>query len=397
MEPQSPLKLLVIDDEIDFADFVTDVAMGMDFDVSSTSDPSEFATLYSVDHDVIVLDLYMPGIDGIELLRFLSDNKSDASIIFMSGMNKGVLHSAQRLAIEQGMTVLGALQKPFLPQELEDMLALHSPRSTAQTINRVELPTIHELRLAIENEELYVVYQPQINMTDRTVVGVEALVRWKHSTKGMISPAYFIPIAEENGLISSISSYVNKTAISQQREWQKKGMRLRMSINMSPKILDDLDFPEKLEACVRAAGGNISDIFIEVTETSIMLDTVRYMDILARLRMKKFNLSIDDFGTGYSSLQQLVRAPFTELKIDQTFVKNLDTDEECRTIAEITILLAHKLGMHVVAEGIESKEIWEILQDLGCDEGQGYWIGKPMLPEAMEDWVESWATQQNAI
>jgi EAL domain-containing protein (putative c-di-GMP-specific phosphodiesterase class I) len=121
-----------------------------------------------------------------------------------------------------------------------------------------------------------------------------------------------------------------------------------------------------------------------------MSDVGSYMDILTRLKMKGFNISIDDFGTGYSSLKQLVRAPFNELKIDQTFIKNLDTDQECRTITEVSILLAHKLGMKVVAEGIESEVVWKVLQQLGCDEGQGYWMGKPMLSDEIQAWKENW-------
>ena len=119
---------------------------------------------------------------------------------------------------------------------------------------------------------------------------------------------------------------------------------------------------------------------------------VRYLDILARLRMKGFSLSIDDFGTGYSSLRQLVRVPFAELKIDQAFIQKLNTDRECKTIAEISILLAHKLGMQVVAEGIEDESVWDTLRDLGCDEGQGYWMGKPMPAEDIETWMANWSS-----
>lgn len=124
-----------------------------------------------------------------------------------------------------------------------------------------------------------------------------------------------------------------------------------------------------------------------------MSDVARYMDILTRLRMKGFNLSIDDFGTGYSSLQQLVRVPFTELKIDQAFIRKLDTDEEYRTIAKISILLAHRLDMNVVAEGIETEAVWNILRELGCDQGQGYWVGRPMPAEGIDAWMADWSSR----
>ncbi|MFQ3265973.1 MAG: EAL domain-containing protein (putative c-di-GMP-specific phosphodiesterase class I)/AmiR [Colwellia sp.] len=384
------LKLLVVDDEVDFAEFVADVAENMDFNVISTADPTEVETLFLQDWNIIVLDLFMPHIDGIELLRLLSKSKSSASIVLMSGKDKGVLNSAQKIAEEQEITVLGVLQKPFFAKQLEVVLAKYVDQSFKRKQGSFLLPSAQQISSAIENKELFLVYQPQINITNRKIIGVEALVRWKHPVRGLIPPGIFIPIAEDNDLIKDISTFVTKTSIRQQAEWSRNGINLRMSINMSPKILTDLDMPEKLSSCVNEMGADIKNIVIEVTETALMSDVVRYMDILARLKMKGFNLSIDDFGTGYSSLQQLIRAPFNELKIDQAFIKNLDTDEECKTITEISIMLAHKLGMTVVAEGIETESVWNILRQLKCDEGQGYWMAKPMLPEEIEAWKQNW-------
>jgi EAL domain-containing protein (putative c-di-GMP-specific phosphodiesterase class I)/AmiR/NasT family two-component response regulator len=384
------LKLLVVDDEVDFAEFVADVAENMDFNVISTADPTEVETLFLQDWNIIVLDLFMPHIDGIELLRLVSKSKSSASIVLMSGKDKGVLNSAQKIAEEQEITVLGVLQKPFFAKQLEVVLAKYVDQSFKRKQGSFLLPSAQQISSAIENKELFLVYQPQINITNRKIIGVEALVRWKHPVRGLIPPGIFIPIAEDNDLIKDISTFVTKTSIRQQAEWSRNGINLRMSINMSPKILTDLDMPEKLSSCVNEMGADIKNIVIEVTETALMSDVVRYMDILARLKMKGFNLSIDDFGTGYSSLQQLIRAPFNELKIDQAFIKNLDTDEECKTITEISIMLAHKLGMTVVAEGIETESVWNILRQLKCDEGQGYWMAKPMLPEEIEAWKQNW-------
>lgn len=393
----SKLKLLVVDDEADYAEFVATVAESMNFDVILTDNPIEFPTLYNSEMNIIVLDIFMPNIDGIELLRFLSESKSNASIIFISGKDKGVLNSAQEIAVEQGMNVLGVLSKPFLVKQLEDVLTKYVQYTPTRTTAHSQPPSANDILSAIENEELFMVYQPQINIANREVVGVEALIRWKHPSRGFISPAVFIAIAEENNLINELTLFVIKIAIQQQAIWLKSGINLRMSINMSPKNLDDLLLPDKLESFAIEMGASIENIMIEVTETALMADVVRYMDILTRLRMKGFNLSIDDFGTGYSSLQQLVRVPFNELKIDQAFIKNLDTNEECRTIAEISILLAHKLGMKVVAEGIETEAVWEILHELGCDEAQGYWMGKPMLAGDILAWKESWQSVDSLI
>lgn len=380
------VKLLVVDDEIDFAEYVAEVAKDMDFEVTLTDNPAEFALLYSININIIILDLFMPGTDGIELLRFLYENNSSASILFMSGKDKTVLHAAQKIAHEQGMTVLGILQKPFRAEDLEKLLIKYVRQSRSLDQVARDMPSPGDLRLALDNNDLTLVYQPQVNIADRRIRGVEALIRWEHAAREDIPADYFIPLAEENGLISDISTFVTKAAIRQMGLWKNNNIDLRMSINFSPKILDDLDLPEKLIACATGMGADIANITIEVTETAIMSDVMRYMDILARLRMKGFRLAIDDFGTGYSSLQQLVRAPFSELKIDQVFVRKIATDKECRSIVEISILLAHKLGMTVVAEGIENEGIWHILKGLGCDYGQGYLMGKPMTAKEIESW-----------
>jgi len=382
--------LLVVDDEIDFASYVGEVAADLGFDVLVSDNPTEFHTLYSNTIDVIVLDLFMPKVDGVELLRFLANNNSQASVVFMSGKDPSVLRSAKELATEQGISVLGWLQKPFRAQQLEDILNKYvkaSPKAAAHNT----LITVDELAQAIKDKVLYLVYQPQVSIIDRRVIGVEALVRWKHPIKGMIPPSYFIPMAEENNLIQEITSLTTKAAIHQQGIWRKQGKNLRMSINMSQKVLDDLELPSKLAACATSLGADLSKVMIEVTETALTSNLIQYMDILARLRMKGFGLSIDDFGTGYSSLQQLIRVPFSELKIDGSFVQKMNTDKECFTITKVSIKLAHELGICVVAEGIEREEEWNILKQLGCDEGQGYWIGKPMPPEEIESWMESWS------
>ena len=387
------LKLLVVDDDVDFAKIIKNIAVGVGMDVVLTDDSREFSSLYTDDLDIVVLDVFMPEIDGIELLRFLSSKNSRASIVLMSGGDKGMLHSVQELALERKLTVLGALQKPFSVNDLEDVFAKHVSRPQPNVSNLAAMPTMVDLQRAIERGELFVDYQPQIKMEDASVVGVEALVRWRHPTLGVIPPNLFIPMAEEGDLIEAISMIVTKTAISQQSQWRKAGLDLCMSINISPKNLMDLALPEKMMSCALESGGEIDRIMFELTETALLSDVAGSIDVLSRLRMKNFKLSIDDFGTGYSSLQQLVRVPFTELKTDQSFVQKIVSDEECKTIAEISILLAHKLGMNVVAEGIEYEEEWEILKEMGCDIGQGYWVGRPMPTDEIKEWIVDWRSR----
>jgi len=212
----------------------------------------------------------------------------------------------------------------------------------------------------------------------------------------LISPALFIPLAENYGQISDITTFVTKEAIRQLGVWKREGLKINMSVNISPAVLTDLELPEKLEILAEEMGTKNSDIVIEITETALTTDLAKFIDILTRLRIKGFNFSIDDFGTGYSSLQQLVRIPFNELKIDQAFIDKMESDEECRTIVEISILLAKKLNMNVIAEGVENKSTWEALDALGCDEGQGYWMAKPMAAVGINpDWIEQWNARFN--
>jgi len=254
------IKLLVVDDDTDFAAFVAEVAEEMDFEVVSTDDPEEFSMLYTVDINIIILDLFMPGIDGIELLRFLYENESQASIVFMSGKDTGVLHSAHELAVEQGITVLGVLQKPFRAEELEKILSKYVQHSDTRNYHMDEMPSLDELRQALENKEMFLVYQPQINLSDRKVVGVEALLRWKHPTKGEIPANYFIPLAEDNNLITNVTSFTSLTAIRQMGIWKDNGLNLRMSINFSPKTFGDYDLPKKIgNLRVRFGGRHIQN------------------------------------------------------------------------------------------------------------------------------------------
>ena len=174
--------------------------------------------------------------------------------------------------------------------------------------------------------------------------------------------------------------------LKQSGDWLRAGIQLEISVNMSPRVMNELDFPDRLMEQVKENNLNPAQIIIEVTESALFEELSMALDILTRLRLKGFRLSIDDFGTGYSSMQQLKKAPFTELKIDQLFVKHADTDKEARSICESTIELGHKLGMTVTAEGIESQGVWDLLKKLGCDEGQGYFMGYPMPASEFRNW-----------
>jgi EAL domain-containing protein (putative c-di-GMP-specific phosphodiesterase class I) len=375
-------KLIVIDDEPDMGEFVCAVAEGAGFDATCVQRSQEF--MASLDHsiDVLVLDLFMPDVDGIELIRFLREKKFEAPVILVSGVDRNVLHSAHELATELGLQVLGSLNKPFRKTELERLLATLSSGtsrvSQAPELDAQSPVSSHDLRHALASRQFIAHFQPQFEMDSRRIVAAEALVRWQSPERGLVFPDRFIPLAERTRTIDDIDDLVLRQAIIQCRAWHDAEMPIRVSVNFSPGTLKDLTFPDRLAALVRAQNLDPEFLSLEITESHVMEDLAKSLDILTRFRMKGFRLSIDDFGTGYSSLEKLARIPFTELKIDRSFVKSIESDPTCQTIARLSIMLAHELDMTVVAEGIETEAAWNTLVGMGCDLGQGYWLRKPM-------------------
>lgn len=392
-------KLLVVDDEPDICEFIGFVAREIGFDTTLVDDAHQFPLAYSKDQNVIVLDLSMPGFDGIELIRFLADNRSEAAIILISGFDSGVLNSAKELAVSQGLSVAGTLSKPVSIDKLERLLLEIPAQKKSQRYNSKgteELPSTEELKDAITNKDVFVHFQPKINISSRTLAGSEALARWRHPVKGMIPPSMFVPLSEDFGLINDLTALIIEDTLEHLGRWKTGGVNIKASINMSAKTLVDLDFPDNLLACVRKHDLDPSQVVIEITESSVMGELKKSLDILTRLRMKGFHLSIDDFGTGYSSMQQLKRVPFSELKVDQSFVSHAIDDQKNLSIVETTINLGHRLGMIVVAEGVEDEKTWDLLAELGCDQAQGYLMGRPMPGGDFMSWLKEWE-KSNAI
>lgn len=382
-------RLLVIDDEPELCAYVASAGVRAGYAVQTSSDPTQLAAFYDDSLTAITLDLQMPQMDGIELLRQLAAKGCRARIILMSGFDAKLLQTAERLGIAQGLNIVGHLVKPVRAPELIALLTnqIVSVKRKAKEEDISEA----DLRRAIKERQLVVHYQPQVNLRNGEIAGVEALVRWQHPERGLLYPDAFIALAERCGLGLALTEVVLDQALTHCAERTASGATLPMlSVNLPPEALTDLSFPERVLAQTRRYVVPVEHIAFELTETSVAKEPVTALDILTRLRLKGVKLSIDDFGTGHSSLKQLQRLPFTELKIDMSFVRNLDTDASSRAIVNRSVALAHDLGLTVVAEGVENARIWELLCQAGCDLAQGYFIARPMPAEALLDWMSIW-------
>ncbi|MET0847491.1 MAG: phosphodiesterase DibA [Pseudomonas sp.] len=263
-----------------------------------------------------------------------------------------------------------------------DGYALYTEELTAHAQNRVE--TAVELRRALEQQELRVYYQPVHDLGTRRLVGVEALVRWEHPKRGLVSPAEFIPIAERTGLIAEIDNWVMRQACQQMCLWQQAGVALSfVAVNVSSRLFARRELFQQVAKVLHETGLDPAYLELEVTESAVMEDPEVALEQMHRLRELGVRLAIDDFGTGYSSLLRLKRLPVQKLKIDQGFVAGLPWDEDDVAIVRVIIALAQSMGMQVHAEGIEQVEQARFLLEQDCDLGQGYWFGRPVSAEQL--------------
>lgn len=262
--------------------------------------------------------------------------------------------------------------------------ACHAHFDPAMAVNlRDQADLLQDLRHALERGELELYYQPKIDAKSQLVTAAEALMRWKHPRRGMVSPAVFIPLAERHGLIVALGQWVIDEACRQAGAWRQRGLRMRVAINISGHQMRQDDLVDKIQAALQRHGIPPARLTCEITETVAMEDTAHTRAAFERLRNAGLHVSIDDFGTGHSSLAALRRLPAAELKIDGTFVSDLASSEEAQTIVRAIVQMAHTLDMKVVAEGVETEAQRDMLVGLGCDELQGYLFAKPMSATAL--------------
>lgn len=383
-------KVLIVDDDAEIAAVIAGAARRAGYAPQIATSAQALGALQVHEFGIVVLDLLMPGRDGLQVLRDLADADCQAGIVLMSTVEPRILAAAERLALARGLRLLGSLRKPFEVSEFVDALAAPARSAAPKRAAAQYEFTAEDVRNALQDDRFVVHFQPKIAVSSLDFVAVEALARWAHPERGLLPPGAFIGLAERSGLIGPLTEMVIRKAFHQCAEWLDAGLRLKVAVNVSTHSLGDYELPEWFEEQTRAAGILPHQVVIEITESWLGKDPLAMLEILTRLRMKGFSISIDDFGTGYSTMLKLKTIPFSELKLDQSFIRDAAEDAEARYIVESSISLGQKLGLHLVAEGIERQEDWDLISELGCDEGQGYFIARPMNGHDVPHWLRRW-------
>ena len=409
-------KLLILDDDPLAGETIQNAARFVGFDAQYVSDPEEFFRLVlEWKPEVVGIDLIMPAMDGVEVIKKLGDQGSKSLVILTSGVGHRILGAAERSARSHGLEILGLLPKPFRISTVRELLdkaaqllsiMRPSPPGAARGASSLHV-TASDLAQALAARQISVAYQPKVSCRNKTLVGFEGLARWHHSEYGNIRPDVFIALAEENGLIDELTKQITFQAL----DWLAglsaiqniPGPALRqlqqtiLSLNISARSLGNASLFDEIADYCRQRDISPGRIVLELTETSAMQETAPVLDNMTRLRLQGFHLSIDDFGTGYSSMVQLVKLPFSEIKVDKSFVISASKSEESRIISRSVVELGRSLQLSTTAEGVEDEEAFNYLKEVGCDYVQGYWISPPMAAEAVVPWFLARESQREQL
>ena len=351
--------------------------------------------LYMVDQfdgyvDFILTDLKMPVMDGVQFLSHMHRRAYRGPIGIVSGEGAAVASLAMELARKNGLNVVGTAAKPLNSECLDILVSTTRTPEIPADNNESSAISANELEAAIYQHQVVAYYQPQIDAATGVVSGVEALARLQHPERGIVAPGFFVPVAEERGLMPLLTNCMIKNVLSDIEALNRIDPDLKVSINLGAAVLGDTTFPDDLALLFDKFQENRSRFVLELTESKLVEDSADSMEVLARLNLAGFQLSLDDFGTQFSNIEQLTKFPFKELKIDQSFVRSATTDSRSRATVESCVSLGKQLGMRVVAEGVETKKDSDLLVGLGVDRLQGFLFAKPLPINELVSWAKSY-------
>ncbi|CAN5389740.1 EAL domain-containing response regulator [soil metagenome] len=342
--------------------------------------------------DISIIDINMPAMDGMELIRHLAKENHQTSIIIASALDSALLFSVETMSKAYGIRVLGTIPKPATPESLQALIKQYKmpplwPPSELGDANF----SLEDIRAALRNGEFEPLFQPKVELATGQVAGVEAFARWRHPEFGFIVPGSFIPVLEEHDEMDALVWAILEKCAAACLDWHAQGHPVTCSINISPSSLEHPGFADKINEYVTELGIAQQFIIIEVTESAAVTNVPYFLENLARLRMKGFGISVDDYGSGHSSMQQLLRIPFSELKIDRSFVAGAYENVSMELVLSSSFELCRKLSRLSVAVGVETQQDWNFLVKLGCNFAQGYYIAKPMEADALPAWMSEWS------
>ncbi|MGF6669259.1 EAL domain-containing response regulator [Pseudomonas monsensis] len=390
---ERPLRVLVLEDHA----FQRSVAVNMlralgCREVLEASDGAEaLALLESVGTvDVALCDLQMDGMDGLEFLQRVGPSGQVKSVIISSSLSADLRRAVHQMVALLGMDLLGDVGKPLHAQVLADLLdkAINRPVTPLPAATAVTLASEAAVRQALAEQQLHAWYQPKFNLHTGEVCGVEVLCRWLHPTRGIISPALFMPVLERCGLLDALLFTQLEQALLVQSSAREQGFALNIAFNLQATQLASGELTSTLLSLLARHATTGASLTFELTESGLLEAPATSLETLVRLRMMGCRLSIDDFGAGFSSLQRLCQLPFNEIKLDADFIRNLEHEPRCRAAISSTLALGETLGMSVVIEGIETDAQRRELLALGCTQGQGYWYARPMSGVDLLGWLQ---------
>lgn len=342
--------------------------------------------------DILICDLEMPDLDGIELIHLLAARNTNSALIIVSSREQSLISAVELMAVTEGIYVLGSIRKPVPQGALEALIKDYRGKAVGQAKGSSRLNmalSMEELESGLLQHQFVLHYQPKICMDNGMLHGLEALVRFRHPERGLLYPGDFIELCEHKGLIDQLSFEVITMAIQQLLLWNQQGFAPRISVNLSGRSFSNSAFTQDVMKLLTQAAIAPSDLIFEVTETQVIGNIGEALAFLSRLRLHGFGLSIDDYGTGYSSVKQLSQIPFTELKMDRSLIDGVASKSHLQVIFESTLSMCNKLGIDLVAEGIEKSKDWDYLRGAGCHVAQGYYISPPMPSQEVVNWVHA--------